>query len=191
MPDSEKEKCMKQLKRRMEPWREAVLPINSVILWEKSWYPGLILGVTTTLFLFIWVLEPAFVTIISISLLLAALIDYLVPVLSSTFISSTAWTGQKEKKLEEICLNLSEMIIQTQNAWKYLLNARNNRPTIYYGSITLGLSLLAWLGNIVNNLLLMYLIVSISLLLPGLKHKGRVQSALTYIYKYLMHQKKA
>ncbi|XP_063972810.1 ADP-ribosylation factor-like protein 6-interacting protein 1 [Diachasmimorpha longicaudata] len=191
MPDSEKEKCMKQLKRRMEPWREAVLPINSVILWEKSWYPGLIFGAITTLFLFIWMLEPTFVTIISISLLLAALIDYLVPVLSSTFISSTAWTGHKEKKLEEICLNLSEVIIQVQNTWKYLLNARNNRPAVYYGSITLGLSLLAWLGNIVNNLLLMYLIVSISLLLPGLKHKGRVQRALQYVYKYLMHQKKA
>ncbi|XP_011308910.1 ADP-ribosylation factor-like protein 6-interacting protein 1 [Fopius arisanus] len=191
MPDSEKEKCMKQLKRRMEAWREVVLPINSVMLWEKTWYPGLILGVTTTLFLFIWMLEPAFVTIISISLLLAALIDYLVPVLSSTFISSSAWTGQKEKKLEEICQNLSEIIIQGQNARKYLLNARSSRPMIYYGSITLGLSLLAWLGNIVNNLLLMYLIVNTILLLPGLKHKGRVQSGLKHAYKYLLQQKKA
>ena len=42
---------MKQLKRRMECWREVILPLNSILLWERSWYPGLILGITTIIFL--------------------------------------------------------------------------------------------------------------------------------------------
>ena len=48
---------MKQLKRRMECWREVILPLNSILLWERSWYPGLILGITTTIFLLVKMLK--------------------------------------------------------------------------------------------------------------------------------------
>jgi len=96
---------------------------------------------------------------------------------------------RKKKKLDEICQALSATILQVQNAFKFLLNARNSRPNIYYGSLTLSLLLLAWLGNTVNNLLLIYLAVNAILLTPGLRHKGRAQSAMKYAYNYLMHRK--
>lgn len=69
-------------------------------------------------------------TIISLALLTLALIDYLVPIITSTFISATTWNGQKERKFDEICQSLSEMILQVKIMWKYILNARNNRPNI-------------------------------------------------------------
>lgn len=64
----------------------------------------------------------------SISLLIAALIDYLVPILSSTFFAANSWTGQKERKLDDICQSLSLTIFRLQNAWNILWDTRNNRP---------------------------------------------------------------
>ncbi|XP_008559270.2 ADP-ribosylation factor-like protein 6-interacting protein 1, partial [Microplitis demolitor] len=173
---------------KMECWREIILPLNSILLWEKSWYPGLIFGATSLIFFMIWMMEPAFLTIVSMTLLLLALADYLVPIVASTFISSSAWNGQKERKLDEICQSVSEILLQAQAIWKFILNARSNRPNFYYGSITLCLSLLAWIGNVVNNLLLIYLTLMVVLLLPGLRHKGRAQSTFKSLYNQLMNR---
>ncbi|XP_034952474.1 ADP-ribosylation factor-like protein 6-interacting protein 1 [Chelonus insularis] len=191
MLDFEKEKYMKQLKKKMECWREIILPLNSILLWEKPWYPGLIFGSISIIFLLIWLTEPAFLTIISISLLVLALTDYLVPILISTFIPSNSWNGQKERKFDEICQKVSETILQIKSIWKSILSARNNRPNVYYGLTTVCLSLLAWLGNIVNNLLLIYLMLMVTLLLPGLRHQGRAQSAIKWVYNCLIHHKQA
>lgn len=45
------DKRVKQLKRELEGWREVILTLNSVLLWERNWYPGMLIGVTTTFFL--------------------------------------------------------------------------------------------------------------------------------------------
>ncbi|XP_076236502.1 ADP-ribosylation factor-like 6 interacting protein 1 isoform X2 [Calliopsis andreniformis] len=126
----EREKHMKQLKRRMECWREVILPLNSILLWERSWYPGLILGATSVIFFLVWMLEPALLTIISVFLLILALVDYLLPPLTSVLCSPDNWSGQKEKKLNEICQNLSETILQIQSLWRSMLKIRNERPNV-------------------------------------------------------------
>lgn len=75
-------------------------------------------------------LEPASLTIISIFLLLLALIDYLVPPMTSLLYPVNSWTGQKEKKLNEICQNLSITILHLQNLWKSMLQTRKDRPNV-------------------------------------------------------------
>lgn len=177
----EREKHMKQLKRRMECWREVILPLNSILLWERSWYPGLILGITTTIFFLIWMLEPAILTIISVSLLILALVDYLVPPVSSLLSPVNKWTGQKEKKLNEICQNLSIIILQLQSLWKLMLKTRNDRPNVYYAGIITCLIICIWIGSTINNLLLFYITVNILLLTPGFRYKGRAMSVISYV----------
>lgn len=188
---TEREKHMKQLKRRMECWREVILPLNSILLWERSWYPGLIVGITSTIFFLIWVLEPALLTIISVSLLVLALIDYLVTPLASFLCAVNSWTGQKEKKLNEICQNLSVTILQLQNLWRSMLQTRNDRPNIYYAGIITCLVICIWIGNTINNLLIFYIAVNVILLLPGLRHKGRAMSAIAFVHDYVSHAKKS
>lgn len=76
----------------------------------------------------IWMLEPALLTLISLSLLVLALVDYFVPTIISIFCTADSWTGQKEKKLNEICHNLSEAILQLQSLWISIVTMRNSRP---------------------------------------------------------------
>lgn len=54
----------------------------------------------------------------------------------------------------------------------------------YYGLTTVGLILLAWLGNVFNNLFLTYLLVTIMLLVPGMEYHGILRR-----YGVLMSQK--
>lgn len=183
----EREKHMKQLKRRMECWREVILPLNSILLWERSWYPGLILGITTTIFFLVWMLEPALLTMISILLLLLALIDYIVPPMTSFLYPVNSWTGQKEKKLNEICQNLSAAILRLQNVWNSMLQTRKDRPNVYYAAIITFLMSCIWIGSTVNNLLLSYIAVNSILLMPGLRHKGRAISTFVRDYLHLFY----
>ncbi|XP_012269432.2 ADP-ribosylation factor-like protein 6-interacting protein 1 [Athalia rosae] len=192
MPDAsavEKDKHMKQLKRQMECWREVILPLNSILLWEQSWHPGLILGITTSIFLLLWFMDPAILTVTSLGLLLLALGDYLGPILISTFFSANSWTGQKERKLDEICQRISNAFLQMQNIWKTALWARTNHANMYYGVISAVLVVLALIGNTVNNLFLMYVIVNSILLLPGLRHNGRMQQPIKFICSYFTRPK--
>ncbi|EFN80543.1 ADP-ribosylation factor-like protein 6-interacting protein 1 [Harpegnathos saltator] len=185
---AEQEKHMKQLKRKMECWREVILPLYSVLLWERSWYPGLIFGFVTTIFCTIWILELSLLAIVCISLSIVALIDYLVPVLTSLLCNAQSWTGQKEKKLIEICQNLSTTMAQIENIWTSAAKIRIDRPSIYYSVTISCLLLFAWISSTINNLLLFYIIVNAILLTPGVRHKGRARWAIILAYDRLIRR---
>ncbi|PSN55364.1 hypothetical protein C0J52_01811 [Blattella germanica] len=174
------DKRVKQLKRELEGWREVILPLNSILMWDKNWYPGMLVGVTTTFFLFLWYLDPSVLTTVSVMGLIATLVDYLVPTLTANICNPENWTGSKEKKLEEICRGLAGTQIQIVNKWGMFYDMRHSRPTVYYVTVVISLVLLAWLGSMVNNLLLTYLAVTTIVLLPGMKHHGLLQ-------KYFAH----
>lgn len=67
---------------------------------------------------------------ISVCLLIFALVDYLVPILTSVLCNAQSWTGQKEKKLIEICQNLSSTMLQVQGTWASISKIRHDRPNI-------------------------------------------------------------
>lgn len=67
---------------------------------------------------------------ISVCLLIFALVDYLVPILISILCNAQSWTGQKEKKLIEVCQNLSTTILQIQSTWTCISKIRHDRPNI-------------------------------------------------------------
>ncbi|CAG2064099.1 unnamed protein product, partial [Timema podura] len=142
------DKRVKELKRELEGWREVILPLNSVLLWENNFYPGLLAGVTTAFFLLFWLLDPSLLTTVSVIGLVAALVDYLVPTLTASLC---------HPEMVEWSKSLAQTVLQ------------------YYLSVIVSLVFLAWLGNTVNNLLLTYLFVLVLLLLPGLKHHGILQ----------------
>jgi hypothetical protein len=172
---SEQDKRVKQLKRELEGWREVILPLNSVLLWEKSWYPGLLVGITTTFFLLFWYLGPSVLTTVSVIGLIATLVDYLVPTLTASVCHPENWTGIKERKLEEICRELANAQTQAAYKWAVFYDMRHSRPKMYYLTVVSSLLFLAWLGNMVNNLLLTYLTVTTAVLLPGMKHHGLLE----------------
>lgn len=171
----EKEKTVKKLKRELEGWREVILQINSVLLWDKNWYPGLLAGITSSLFLLFWMLDPSLLTTASCICLFITVLDYIVPAISSSICNPANWTAAKEKQLEDICKAIVNNQTLAVQYWSAIKDLKVSRPKLYYPVVILILAFLAWIGNEINNLVLTYLIVTASLMLPGLKHHGILQ----------------
>ncbi|XP_044732698.1 ADP-ribosylation factor-like protein 6-interacting protein 1 [Chrysoperla carnea] len=167
----EQEKQVKKFKRDFEGWRELILTLNSVLLWEKQWYPAVIGVLNTSIFLIFWIWDPSVLTTISIFMLVANLADCLVPKLISTVYQSN-WTGAKEKQFEQICKSLTNVCFEVKGLLWKCRELKSSKPKMYYTCIIAGLIILAWIGNEVNNLLLTYLIFNMVLFAPGALQHG-------------------
>ncbi|CAH0389810.1 unnamed protein product [Bemisia tabaci] len=177
----EKDKQIKKLKRELESWRVIVVEANSVLLWEKPWYPGAVIGFTSFLFFLFWLIEPSFITTVSMIGFVVTLLDYLVPTVVSRLSSEDSWTGAQERKLEDICTALVETKLQASKIWCQLSHLKHSRPKSYIVGVLLTLSFLAWTGNYINNTFLTYFLTVLVLMYPGLKHHGYIEEYSNFI----------
>lgn len=118
------------MKRDLEGWREVILPINSILLWEKKSYCGFIAGTTTAVFLLLWHNDPSILTTVSFLGLAITIADYLVPTLTSHLYNADSWTSAKERKLESICRNLAANKSSFINKTKCFYHMRKDRPKL-------------------------------------------------------------
>lgn len=169
------QELVKLYKRRLENWREVLTHLNSLITWEKPYYPGIISGVVTITFLILWYFDPSVLTTLSIFGIIACILDYVVPILSASFFDSSKWTGARERKYEEICYELVTQYIRVKTMWESSRQIKETKPYIYFLGVLGSLVMTAWIGNLINNLFLTYLIVLLASLFPGIKSHGLVQ----------------
>jgi len=171
---NEKE-TVKKLKRELEGWREIVLILNSVLVWEKNWHPGFLIGFSSFIFSVFWLAQPSLLSSISGVALLLTLLDYLVPTLSASLFNADNWSGAKEKQFEEICKTLAHIYTVTYQQTFAFLHLKYTSPKLYYAVTLFCLSMLAYIGNKINNLVLTYIILTHLLLVPGLLVHGYLQ----------------
>ncbi|XKL60799.1 hypothetical protein PGB90_007856 [Kerria lacca] len=176
----------KKVKHSLENWREIILFTYDFLIWKSiPVYPGAILGLSTFIFICIVLLDPTLLSFISSICLIIVILDYVVPILMTRLFHPDSWTGQKEKKFEEICLQIANSSVSIKNDIYYFYSLKDTRPKIYYPVVIFGLLFLSWLGNTINNIFLTYLCVTYILMLPGLKHNGYLQKASNLIRQYL------
>lgn len=112
---------LEKLKLAVSNWREIILPVSSILLWEKPWHPCALIGGifrliftrkwcfnfsylgTTMLFMSIWLLDPSLLTAVSIIGLTITISDYVVPLLTASMIKGDTWSEKKEKQLDDVC----------------------------------------------------------------------------------------
>lgn len=162
----------KKLRLKLEGWREVVLPLHSVLLWNQPYYPGCIFGAVTTVFVLLWYMEPSLLTTFSLIGMLVSLLDYLVPLLLAQLCSPDKWTSQHERQLHDICLEAVHAWQSVVNACASLKKAKQDKPKAYVVAVLISLLLMAWIGNAFDNLFLTYLIVLFLAMTPGMKHHG-------------------
>ncbi|KRT81609.1 hypothetical protein AMK59_5964 [Oryctes borbonicus] len=199
---ADEETQLNKLKAAVKNWREIILPISSVILWEKPWHPCALIGGmylhklyyskcrcdfilgTTILFMSIWLLDPSLLTAISIIGLTITISDYIVPLLTASMMKGDTWSEKKEKQLDEVCLMLLKYFNVIVNRASTFCELRTFKPKLYYSCTIIVLMLLAWIGNNINNLFLTYLLVVAILLLPGMEQNGIIN-----VYTKILTQK--
>jgi len=166
----------------LEPWREVVVFLSYVLVWTKPWFPAVIFVAVNIPFLMYWYFSPSLLTAISLVSLTVSLLDFCVPQISALFIPTQYWTAAKEMKFEKVCQSLiKHQEIFTNNHAK-LHNLKVSHPKLYFGVLILFLSFMAWFGNQVNNLFLIYILVLFIALYPGIRQNGFIEVLLSKIF---------
>ncbi|XP_045445376.1 ADP-ribosylation factor-like protein 6-interacting protein 1 [Melitaea cinxia] len=183
MAEQVQEQQVKKVKRHLEGWRMALLPLKSVLLWEQQWHPCAIFASVSILFFSIWLMDLNALATISVVGLLLNFLDFIVPIISNTICGPNSWTGQKEKLFEEICRSIVIHYNKLLSNIKSFYSMRDNSPAMYYIiSITM-LCILAWMASSINNIFLLYIFSTVVLLWPGIQQQGIFNSLLSLIHK--------
>ncbi|XP_076330600.1 ADP-ribosylation factor-like protein 6-interacting protein 1 [Tachypleus tridentatus] len=170
---------VKDIKRRLESWREVLVPLHSFLVWKQYYFPAVLAGVVTLIFILLWYFEPSVCTSLAVTGIIACLLDYAVPIVIVNFFDPAKWTGVQEKKYEEICESIVEAQKQICDLWDSFLQLRDSKPNVYFVSMLTFLLTLAWISSLVNNLFLTFLLALTVVMYPGLKHHGIIDKYVT------------
>ncbi|KAM4632137.1 ADP-ribosylation factor-like protein 6-interacting protein 1 [Discoglossus pictus] len=161
-----------RLEEHFEGWGEVILVADRTLRWEKAWFPAVIMGVVSFVFLMIYYLDPSVLSGVSCLVMFLCLADYLVPTFAPKIFGSNQWTTEQQQRFHEICSNLVKTRRRVIGWWNRLFALKEEKPKMYFMSMITFLAMVAWMGQQVHNLFLTYLIVSFLLLLPGLNKHG-------------------
>ncbi|KAH8414106.1 hypothetical protein KR222_006888, partial [Zaprionus bogoriensis] len=167
-------RAQNKLKHDLEPFRNAIVGAYGVFTWEKQYYAGIIVGAITVIYLLLWYMDLSFITLFSLLTLLAFFMDFVIPTLSRLLASGGKWDGEQEAKFEEVCGQLYGIKTRLVEWYDYMFKER--KPTLVVLVISFGLLALAWIGAIINNLLLMYCATVAVAMWPGLNEKDVFKS---------------
>jgi hypothetical protein len=85
----------------------------------------------------------------------------------------------QERQFEGICIRLLNAKAHTYNGLNSLMELKNDKPKAYL-LVMMGIfAVMAWIGSLIDNLLLTYLLVVFLVLVPGLRRHGILQKFTT------------
>ncbi|XP_055938121.1 ADP-ribosylation factor-like protein 6-interacting protein 1 [Argiope bruennichi] len=175
------QELVKICRRRLENWREILIHCSALLTWHKPYYPGIIAGIVSAIFLMLWYFDPSVLTTISIFGIIACILDYVVPMLSASVFDSSKWTGTQEKKYEDICHGFVDTYMKIKHMWESVRQIKETKPYLYFIGVLGALLFTAWIGNLINNLFLTYLIVLFLALLPGIKSHNVIRENISVV----------
>ncbi|XP_017039684.1 ADP-ribosylation factor-like protein 6-interacting protein 1 [Drosophila ficusphila] len=165
----DQKRALNKLKHDLEPFRTAIVGAYGVLTWEKQYYAGVVFGVISVLYLVLWYLDLSLITLLSLLGLISILLDYVFPTVSRLLFGSVNWDGDQEAKFEDVCGQVCAVKGNFVLWYEYLFKER--KSTVFVIIFSLGLLALAWIGAIINNLLLMYFVTLLMAMWPGLQDK--------------------
>ncbi|XP_030373534.1 ARL-6-interacting protein 1 homolog [Scaptodrosophila lebanonensis] len=170
----DQKRALNKLKHDLEPFRTAIVGAYGVLTWEKQYYAGVVFCSVSFMYLLLWYMDLSLITLLSLLALMTIVLDFIFPTLSRIVFRNDHWDGELEAKFEEVCGQVCN-IKENLGMWYYYF-FKERKSTVFVIIISLGLLLLAWIGAIINNLLLMYLATVMVAMWPGLQDKDVFKS---------------
>lgn len=172
MSQVDQKRAFNKLKHDLEAWRELIVLTNSFLKWEKKFYPGVIFGVISLVFLILWYLDLSTLTLVSLIALCGAVFDYGYGILAHFLFHAENWTGSKENQFEEACNEICATKIKLCSWYTFLFTAKEKKSTMFLIVVSTVLLSLAWIGSVIDNLFLTYITVMFLAMYPGLNRHG-------------------
>jgi len=164
-----------KVKRTVEDWRELVLLGDSVLGWDKEWFPAVTAGSLTVMFLTVWYSEPSLLPLLSLLGLFLTLADYLGPRVLDKVFPEDSWSADKEARLEDVARSLVRLSNLLQDLGSSLAGLRTSNPLSHFALTSVILLVTAYLGSIFSGLFIAYINMLGLLMLPGLHRRGLLQ----------------
>ncbi|XP_033245107.1 ARL-6-interacting protein 1 homolog [Drosophila miranda] len=177
------EKVIK-LKHDLERFQAPIVSAYGVLTWEKKYYPVVVFGGISVAYFILWYMDLSVITLMSLLALLTTIshyfllwcldrpdliFDFFSPKIAGLFWNALIWDSDNEAKFESVCGQMY-IIKESLAAWyQYLFKERKSTGLLIVESLVL--LAMAWIGSIVNNLLLMYLVTLLIAMWAGLKAK--------------------
>jgi hypothetical protein len=79
--------------------------------------------------MFLWLLDPSILTVVSVFGLCVTVSDYVIPSVASSFFKPEKWTARREKEFEELCTNIVLYKARLELTWSryYKLKTTNRK----------------------------------------------------------------
>ncbi|XP_033241941.1 ARL-6-interacting protein 1 homolog [Drosophila miranda] len=177
------EKVIK-LKHDLERFQAPLVSAYGVLTWEKNYYPVVVFGGISVAYFVLWYMDLSVITLMSLLALLTTIshyfllwcldrpdfiFDFFPTKIAGLFWNALIWDSDNEAKFESVCGQMY-IIKESLAAWyQYLFKERKSTGLLIVESLVL--LAMAWIGSIVNNLLLMYLVTLLIAMWAGLKAK--------------------
>ncbi|CAD5123742.1 DgyrCDS12060 [Dimorphilus gyrociliatus] len=163
------------IKHALEDYKELLLPLSRVLEWEKPYHSLSLVSSITFVFALIWYAQPSFLTTIALLGILFTCIDFMGPIVLSFFFKNERWSSEKDESYEQICQRIANAKRHLQIFFTCIQQMKKKNPTVYLCVTLVICCVVAWIGNLIDNLFLTYLIVLIGALVPGLRKHGMLQ----------------
>lgn len=103
--------------------------LNGVLKWDQSFFPGVIFGVLTFLFIILWWLDLSTLTLIAFITMLITVLDYGYPLVSKFIFKPENWSGTQEKLYENIIQEIVDVKLCIEGSISSFFNSRSERST--------------------------------------------------------------
>ena len=120
---------MNKTKHDLEVYRELLLIINSILKWEQPFFPGVIAGVFTFVFIILWWLDFSSLTFVALITLLVTVADFGYPMISKFIFKAENWSGSKEKLYEDVIENIVDVRCALCSGVSSFFSSRSERST--------------------------------------------------------------
>ena len=164
-----------QYKTSLRGWKEIIVRLHSCMIWSQPHDCPVIVLSVSLVFVLVWLLNASVLTTLSVIGFVITVSDYAVPIVCSNFVDPSLWTEREDKVYDTVCEELATLtflLMSMYNQWRQM---KETKPKQYSFVLLTSLLMLAYIGNTINNLLLLYLVTMSIVLLPGLKHHGILQ----------------
>lgn len=118
-----------KVKHDLEVYRELLLILNSILKWEQSFFPGIIGGVLTFVFLVLWYLDFSTLTLFALATIFVTVLDYGYPLVSKFIFKAEHWSGSQEKLYEQVIQDIVEIRLSVCGAIGSFFSSRSERST--------------------------------------------------------------
>ncbi|XP_003742483.1 ADP-ribosylation factor-like protein 6-interacting protein 1 [Galendromus occidentalis] len=160
------------VKAKLAPWREIVLLTKKLLSWDKPFYPGVIAGATTFIFLILFCLDMSNLTLFPLLIALVLIADFGVPFVAPKIFDPSKWTGPQEQEFEKICECISKASSELSGVCSSICETKDKSPKLFLLAALTVLLSLSWVGSYLNGFFAAWALTLTVLMIPGLKKNG-------------------